>query len=603
MTEEKPTSWAPIMIKLFLLIVLTGLPIAGMLTLLVLAGVVPNSWIGQTLLITGFVFLFGAGLLLATKNVLYWAYSLLVGFAIGIGCIVLAFLAILSMISVPLVGNAAWLVIIISVILVSSIMSHLWDRKNPLAPKEIPVITTSSKAIRAPRLQIPSIRKKQSSIVSVELVELPRDYAYSEDKKHSVSEMVERFHSIVRHLTLSSVPFALRFQRMHWKTRVMFLTWSNDETKLHHYQTVLYDTLSSNLSGFKFQKTHSFEGIDLDVQDTGSVVSVIGVPLSIEEDAQRKDPLESMTSVLQELENGIVQITLTPSGIDKSQLSSLESRYRAAVEQSETTVSKTKSGLFSGDRQESKTIVNPEKKRHAEALQRKVERLSNPYLCRVAVTTAAWGQDIATSNLNAHRIASALIGAIRPDNKMEEFQLEHRNKRTGVIRILHGISISNTTTLTPKEATTYFILPRTDIGIRVTAREKFSSGTQESAITPTKATEEQDRIRSLVPSKVKWLRRVPMIFFGNPIDERGNLLEKSYVLLDPNKFDMHLGIFGNIRFGKTWTAISVVSQAITLGINPIVLVPSKGYEWRKLIDIFPDIRIFTCGNDKAALLS
>ncbi|MHA2023140.1 MAG: hypothetical protein ACTSWQ_05715 [Candidatus Thorarchaeota archaeon] len=602
MTEENTISWTPILAKLFVLILLTGLPSTGILALLIFAGLVPITWIGPTLLITGSIFFIGASVLLATKNIHYWAYSLLLGLAAGIGCIVIAFLEMLLYISVPVVGNAAWLVVI-SLFIFFSVSTYLWDRNSPVIPKEIPVVTTASKTIGRSSPSYTPRRRKSLFMSSVELIEIPRDYAFSEDKKHSISEMNERFHSVVRHLTLSLIPFALRFQRTDWKTRILFLTWSKDEDRLHHYQTVLLDTLSSNLPGFKFNRAENFTGISLEEQNTGSAVAITGVPLSIEEETQRKDPLEAMTNILQELENGLFQVTVFPTKIDRSKLRSLESKYRKAVEWSETTVSKTTHGFLSGEQQESKNIINPKRMRLAESLKRQVERLSNPYLCKVWVTAASWGQDIATTNLDSHRIASALVGTNRPDNKMEEFQLVYKKKRKDIDQVLNGIAIGKFTTLTPNEATAFFTLPRTDVGIRVTTREKFSSGTVERAVSPKKGVIPQNMITTLARSDLEWLRRPPEIYFGNPLDEKGNLLTNLYVTLDPNRLDMHLGIFGNTRFGKTSTSLSLVGQAITLGINPIVLMPSKGYEWRKLIDFFPDLRVFTCGNDDAALFS
>jgi hypothetical protein len=48
--------------------------------------------------------------------------------------------------------------------------------------------------------------------------------------------------------------------------------------------------------------------------------------------------------------------------------------------------------------------------------------------------------------------------------------------------------------------------------------------------------------------------------------------------------------------------MSLIGQAITLGVNPLVLVPSKGYEWRMLLDIFPDLRVFTPGRSDVSPL-
>ncbi len=38
-------------------------------------------------------------------------------------------------------------------------------------------------------------------------------------------------------------------------------------------------------------------------------------------------------------------------------------------------------------------------------------------------------------------------------------------------------------------------------------------------------------------------------------------------------------------------------------MNPVILIPSKAYEWRVLIELFPDLRIFTAGDSDIALLA
>ena len=580
-----------------LALVLTAIPVQGIIFLLLLVPWVPSTWIGPTLLFSGIVFLVGAGILIANRSLRMWFYSLVLGFSIGCSCLILATLALLSQIPVPFLGNAMYAACA-AVMAVGFTIAWFWPTKKKNT--QLGLITTSSKSARfhKPSLGVQLLQRKSEMVLAVELKEIPHDFAFTEDGRYRLSEMVERFHSIIR--SLSSIPFALRIQRIQWNTRVLFLTWSKDEALLEHQRTVLYDALSNNLPGFKFKPLDSFTGISLGAKDKGSAAIINGVLLPIEDETQRKDTLEAMTGVLQDLENGVFQVFIEPTEMSKSKLRSLESRYKQESERSMTTISTEKSSWLHGTQQESKTIVNLEAKQRAEKLERQFKRLSTRHLCKTTVAVLSWGAAITTADLDARRIAGALVGALRPDSNEEEFHIEYKRKDRDITRLLQGLPVGDSTTLTAGEAAGYLILSRRDVGIRVTKREKFSSGTRDASEKTNSNESKSHLIASMAPSNVKWLRRSPDLYLGNAIDEAGKLLPNVHVKTDVRWLNMHLGVFGNTRSGKSTSVMSIIGQAITLGVNPLVLVPSKGYEWRMLLDVFPDIRIFTPGRSDVA---
>ena len=106
MTQGESSSWFSWLLKSLLILVLTILPITGVLSLLLLTLWIPASWIGPTLLISGLVFLVGAGSLITNHGFRIWVYSLMIGFAVGIGCMTMATLVLLSNIPIPFFGNA-----------------------------------------------------------------------------------------------------------------------------------------------------------------------------------------------------------------------------------------------------------------------------------------------------------------------------------------------------------------------------------------------------------------------------------------------------------------------------------------------------------------
>ncbi len=599
---SKETESSPILsgvFKVLVALVLAMIPGIGLFILLLLIPWISVDWIGLTLLLSGIVFVVGAGILLESRNVRLWLYSIMCGFLIGFGSIILATLWILTTIPVPLFGNAFYATIIIAA---SAGLLILWYLPTGRNSPQQGLVSVSSKSIAVQRLSLGGalFQKRDARVVAIELKEIPHEYAFVEDAKRNPKDIIERFHTIIR--ALATVPFALRFERANRNTRVLFLTWSCDQTQLEHQSIMLYDALSYNLPNFKFAQPDSFEGLVPSESTKGASAFITGVPLSIKDERQVSEPLEAMIGVLQDLENGVLQVFVEPASLSKSKLKSLEAQYRREVEKSETTVSRDKSGWIVGPHQESKTTVNPEAMMKSAILERQIKRLSNPHLYKTTVVGVSWNTDVATADRDARRLAGALAGSLRPDNDHDDFRIRYRTKGREIESLLRGLPIGEPSLLTADEVTAYFILPKTDVGIRVTKREKFSSGTREVQSDAPKE-RKLDEITSRVSSKVRWRRREPRLYFGNPIDESGKALADVFLRTDVKHLDMHLGVFGNTRSGKSTTVMSLIGQAISLGVNPIILVPSKGYEWRTLLNVFPDVRVFTCGRNDIANLA
>jgi hypothetical protein len=523
----------------------------------------------------------------------------MIGFSIGFGCMVLATLALLSYIPIPFFGNAMNATLAV-VTLVGFSIAWFWSSRGDTTPSGL--VTTSSKSLGERTQSIGSIfQQKPESVAAVELKELPHDFVFAEDGSHDLSKIVERFHSIMR--SLSSIPFGLRIERNKWKTRVLFLTSSKNDAQLEYQRTALYDALCNTLPGFKFELLSSYNGITLDTEEKGTAAIINGVPLSAENEVQRKDTQEAMIGVLQDLENGVYQVFVKPEKMSSSKLGSLENQHKRERERAETTISKETSGWLIGTQQESKTIVSLESKQRADKLERKFERMSSQHLFKASVAVLSWGEDITRADIDARRLSGALVGVLRPDNKQEDFTIEYKWKQKDIAKLLRGLLVGDSTVLTAGEATTYFILSRKDVGIRVTKREKFSSGTRDASEKTVSDEDEIQILKSMGHSNIQWLEREPELYLGNPIDESGRIIPNVYVKIDIRQLNMHLGVFGATRMGKSTSVMSVVGQSITLGVNPLVLVPSKGYEWYWLLEVFPNLRIFTCGRSDLANLA
>ncbi len=600
MSKESSDSWIPWVLKAIAILFLAALPAAGILGLFLLFPWISQQFSGPAILLSGLTFLIGAAIFISSKNVRYWLYSIVTGYAVGFGGIVLGVLEILTHIAVPVFGNAFNITLIVVAVVVFTV-GWFWPLHKDSSTGSVGVdpILSSSKSIGQGQILGGKLfDRKEEKVFAVGLVEIPHGYVFSEKEKQALLDINECSHTIAR--TLTGIPFGWTIQRVQGNFRVVYFTFSRDEMTIERCRTRLLDALRNNLKGFSFDPLSSYSGPQLREDEVGSAAIITGVPLSIKDEEQKHDPLEAMVGVLQGIENGMFQVFIEPYEMKKSNIRSLQNEYRKEVERSETTISKEKSGWL-GTHQESKTTVNHESKKQADILERKLKRLTNPNLHKVTVTTLSWGRTIEDVDHFTRRITSALVGALRPDNIEDEFKVTFKRKRKDIVRLLKGLPVGDSSILTSDEVATYLIPPRRDVTVRVTKREKFSSGTRAPSLN-TEQSDVPERVTSQVPSKVQWILRTPEIHLGNPIDESGKVLSNKYVLFGTNQMNMHLGVFGNTQSGKTTSVINLTGQAITLGINPVVLIPSKSYEWWVLMLMFPEIRIFTCGRSDIANL-
>ncbi|MFW9842948.1 MAG: helicase HerA domain-containing protein [Candidatus Thorarchaeota archaeon] len=600
MSEENESSpfmsWAA---KGILVLFATFLQSSAVFVLLMLVPWMPSSIAGPTLLISAVIFLAGNAVLLESKDTKMWIYSVAAGFGVGIGSITLATLWMLTYIPVPIVGNAFYAVMIVIAIIGFSIS---WVKTSPTRELHTGAVAVSpSNTSSQTSLSVKGIfQKKPEQVLFVELKEIPHDYAFSENSKYTPLEIVQRFTSVTR--SMVTTPYGFRLQRENWNTRIFYFTWASDEVILQRQMAVLNDALQHNLPGFRLEPAGNFSGVTLQDDERGSAGIITGIPLSVQEENQLKDPLEVMTGVLQTMESGVYQVFIEPMTVNKSKLRSLERQYKQALERSETTVSKEKSGWL-GTHQESKIIVNYDAKKKAELLERQIRRWSNTDLFKTTVSVVTWDKDVTKTDFEVRRLISPLLGSIRSDNTQDALRFELTTKSKYINRLLAGLPYGNSSVLTAEEVTAYTIISRKDADVRVTKREKFSSGTKETVSTPEPTKEEIEMVTSLVPSKVSWLKRNPTVFLGNPIDESGGILDKSYVTCDFDFFKMHFAVLGHTQSGKSTTIRSIFGQAVTLDVNPIMLSPIRSYESRLFIHLFDNTRIFTCGRrDLVSLL-
>ncbi|MBE0525650.1 MAG: hypothetical protein IH631_01820, partial [Candidatus Thorarchaeota archaeon] len=360
MTEENESP--SVLSRMFIAAILATI-LAGIVSTIVM--VVPwitIDWYFSTLFISFFPFFVGCFILLGNTDSKFWTYSFIAGLLIDVGSILLATSLLLYSIQVPIFGNALNIAIMVIVVIAVVIFCI---RSSKQEDKQTGQITTSAKSLAEQTQSIQRIfmQGKPETILALELVEEPHDYIFSDNEDKSPSVPIERFSSLVR--TLFSTPFIICYQQHNFKMRVYFMTWSKDEVHISQQRTVLLDAIQYNLPSFKFEVIDTFAGIELGEHEKGSAAIITGVPLTVEDESQSKDPLESIVGVLRELENGIFQIFVEPAHLSKSNLKKLEEQYKSEVMRSETVISKERSGLLQGKQQESRTSVNMEARKKA----------------------------------------------------------------------------------------------------------------------------------------------------------------------------------------------------------------------------------------------
>ncbi|MHA1662008.1 MAG: ATP-binding protein, partial [Candidatus Thorarchaeota archaeon] len=278
-------------------------------------------------------------------------------------------------------------------------------------------------------------------------------------------------------------------------------------------------------------------------------------------------------------------------------------------------------GLFSSNTQKSTTKVNARASRESERLNRQIQRMSSQYLGKVSVIATHWHQDKKYAESQAKRVISVLMSGITPADKEEDMKIKIKKGQKDFEKALAGKQVGNHTILTPEEATTYFTLPQCNLGLKVSRREEFATGSaditemQGPQLTP-KETPMQKLIRehqerrvgtsspSLPEKQREGLWRFPieeLIFLGYTL-RNGEPQKMQPQGLVRRILASHVGIYGNTGSGKTTISVSLVAQAYRNHVILTIITPGNVGDWRVLKDLFPELRIFTAGNPDIAPL-
>jgi len=494
-------------------------------------------------------------------NILVW-FS---GFAVAIGIYTLGlfqFVVVLMMLyPLETIGVSA---------IISILSWYFYRQFLSQIPQPASVPEKSNEVISFSRMKL----SKKVHIGGVELVQLPEEHL----TQTSDPKRYRPFLDLLRALTLANIPVTFRLERKHGKTRVFYLTWAKDERLLSDYIVRLEDNLQGNLTGMKFTRCSEFSGSKLDPQTTGMISYLRGEPLSIEDESQKQDALTVMASVLQQLPNGVIQISATPKRMNKRKLRSLEDKYRAEIARSERVISTPKTTFLSGEVHESTTKVDPDAQRKAASLAKQIERLSAQHLCEVRVAAACWDTNKAIAEENSKRLMTTL-GNLVPADKNKSLTVETRSDIREMTQLLRGNPTGKTTLLSIEEAAIFFVIPSCDLGIPVVDHATFSSNP--ASLNPQK----QEPVDTTKPS----------LCLGKILDESGREIGEFRIPIED--IPTHTGTFGDIGTGKSSTQIAITLELRKHGINTLTLLVSKNEDHIRMIRSDKNIRVLTLGDE------
>jgi hypothetical protein len=320
-----------------------------------------------------------------------------------------------------------------------------------------------------------------------------------------------------------------------------------------------------------------------------------GEPLLNSEIIATSDGLTSVTRAIKELkEDGVLQIFLTPKNPSFWKKRSVTSQYERELTATQLGVTTSTQGLFgSATKQESLTVIDQSALVKSERIGRELKRVLAETACEVQITAAFRHRDKKLAQSSARQMLQILGGSMKSADPEKRFHIRDCSNPLGLFHFGHPSGSS--TLLTTDESTLFSILPLCDLGLSVVERAGFHTNPgNKDGLTKTN----REQIEGYGVTTNTSQSDDSRIVIGKIIGEGRKIAGELSV--DKNIFAEHGGIYGNTGSGKTTTVKSIVYQLYKKGVNPLILVPGKATDWYDLLDIIPDLRVFTAGDETTA---
>ncbi|MFX1273304.1 MAG: hypothetical protein ACFFAX_16600, partial [Promethearchaeota archaeon] len=415
--------------------------------------------------------------------------------------------------------------------------------------------------------------------------------------------------SVLRALLGAGLLLIYRLERVQGTTRECYMTLGRVPEELHENMSKLERALSANYPKYRVERIPEFQSPTIPSDMHGVVACLVGEPLRADDPQQRGDPLTIVAEAMLRQDNSILQISALPvaPGLMRSlKRAWLGRKYRSEASRAQVTISHEKMGLFTGKSQESTVYTDMVTAQKANRTHRELERQSSRSACNLEISAACWNNDGSSAEHSARLLMDIMQGSIIPADPSTDLKTKILKREESFDRIIEGIPAGEFTQLLPIEVAPLFTLPQTDIETPIAKRSSFSTSTEplptdavdvleiEQAPDPTNA------LLSMLGGKVEWTdtaRKIDdVILLGNPLRADGSPIAGRLEWFPRQKFESQLGIYGNTRSGKSWTAFMVAAQAMKCGMKATIVVPRRPDDWLPLLQLFEEALAFTPGD-------
>ncbi|RLG50003.1 MAG: hypothetical protein DRO00_09325 [Thermoproteota archaeon] len=390
---------------------------------------------------------------------------------------------------------------------------------------------------------------------SIEVKCIPLSYLSDEIQ---VAERNRAFERFLTSISFQDRAIALRISFVNGDGRIFILTGASNEEELKRELESLKTLTLACFPDFDV-KASLFNPELASRELEGAAVQLIGAPILT------KDPLRELAEFFVQGHSGEYIVVLKPERPSWLKAALLELKYREAT--GRAAKQKSERSFLKG--QVSKAELDYSASKEQERLMKELERYRAERALRVGVYIITWAPSKSEAGVIARLASRALLGSISPLEREERIRVRDLSLKK-LLKDLERLKLhGKTKLLLPKEAAMYFQWPRTFIGVPIEERALFG----------------------IPPSTYGELHLGEAIRSGR---ETGKVVSIPRQLLSK-----HLLIAGTTGSGKTNTCLNLLLHLHELGVPFLVISPVKR-EYRSLVRLIPEIRIFTLGNEVVA---
>ena len=429
-------------------------------------------------------------------------------------------------------------------------------------------------------------------VEALEVIQYPSDYLSSTDESRRTPLQIANH--LVETLVRSGVPIGVRLQNVSNELRLLFLTYGRREEEADSNLRTLESVLGSLLPGFVFKGKAWPLGYGSPQEKTWSVLHMTGEPMVQDPSLRNVDGLTAVAQMLKRTESdAVVQIWVSPHKPGFFEKRGARHDFEDRIRSSPQNISVMRPGSPGiPPSQESYAALDPVEAARRDKAARRLSRVSSDIACRVWVSAACIAHDNKAAEKVSKQLLSTLAGSVGGSDPQGAFEIKKGGDFVSVYNL--GEPGDRPTLLLPVEAAQYLVLPQCDLGLAVVDRGMFHTNPADLSTKSgeTVGIRPQQTANSPEPYDVE------SIVLGQVMEESGRVAGELRIGLEG--MAEHVAIYGGTGSGKTNTAMLIVSEGWRRQVTPLVLLPGKVADWRSVLGIIPEARIFTAGDETTA---